>query len=182
MTDCGLECDSNQCILDCWAKFLDAHRDCPCEVNQVDLKWTLLTSIDLFCVTQLYFQANCPNGCPCDSYECDGISPGFEIEGPITIGESQKVESISGTGFKVNKSLSDPSDDSCTYDSGRLWSLYEDYEMNFDFSFDFKPNSIPDGYGHVLQVGQTEVSSYEDSMAFLFYNKNDYFQGGISKQ
>ena len=32
MTDCGLECDSNQCILDCWAKFLEAHRDCPCEV------------------------------------------------------------------------------------------------------------------------------------------------------
>ena len=51
--------------------------------------------------------------------------------------------------------------------------------MNFDFSFDFKPNSIPDGYGHVLQVGQTEVSSYEDSMAFIFYNKNDYFQGRI---
>ena len=51
--------------------------------------------------------------------------------------------------------------------------------MNFDFSFDFKPNSIPDGYGHVLQVGQTEVSSYEDSMAFIFYNKNDYFQGKI---
>ena len=51
--------------------------------------------------------------------------------------------------------------------------------MNFDFSFDFKPNAIPDGYGHVLQVGQTEVSSYEDSMAFLFYNKNDYFQGRV---
>ena len=48
--------------------------------------------------------------------------------------------------------------------------------MNFDFSFEFKPTEIPDGYGHVLQVGQTEVSSYEDSMAFLFYNKNDYFQ------
>ena len=55
----------------------------------------------------------------------------------------------------------------------------KDYGMNFDFSFDFKPNSIPDGYGHVLQVGQSELSSYEDSMAFLFYNKNDYFQGGI---
>ena len=63
--------------------------------------------------------------------------------------------------------------------SGRSWSLIKDYGMNFDFSFDFKPNSIPDGYGHVLQVGQTEVSSYEDSMAFLFYNKNDYFQGKI---
>lgn len=64
--------------------------------------------------------------------------------------------------------------------SGRSWSLIKDYGMNFDFSFDFKPNSIPDGYGHVLQVGQTEVSSYEDSMAFLFYNKNDYFQGRIN--
>ena len=63
--------------------------------------------------------------------------------------------------------------------SSGLWSLFEDYGMNFDFSFDFKPNSIPDGYGHVLQVGQTEVSSYEDSMAFLFYNKNDYFQGRV---
>ena len=63
--------------------------------------------------------------------------------------------------------------------SGRLWSPFKDYGMNFDFYFDFKPNAIPDGYGHVLQVGQTEVSSYEDSMAFIFYNKNDYFQGRI---
>ena len=146
MTDCGLECDSNQCILDCWAKFLDAHRDCPCEVNQVDLKWTLLTSIDLFCVTQLYFQANCPNGCPCDSYECDGISPGFEIEGPIRIGESQRVESISGTGFKVNQALSDPSDDFRTGYIRQIvkpyWRLWNEFRFFFRFQTKRNPGRI----------------------------------------
>ena len=48
MTDCGLECDSNQCILDCWAKFLDAHRDCPCEVS-------FLNTIDPSCFCMILF-------------------------------------------------------------------------------------------------------------------------------
>ena len=64
--------------------------------------WTMtwFDLADQIIVNDLEFKANCPNGCPCDGYDC-----GFEISGPIEIGESQKVEDISITGSNHGSSL-----------------------------------------------------------------------------
>ena len=70
-------------------------------IGIVLVRWTLFHKLHEW----NRFKANCPNGCPCDSYECNGISPGFEIAGPITIGESQKVEEISVTVVFVDHDL-----------------------------------------------------------------------------
>ena len=177
MTDCGLECDSNQCILDCWAKFLDAHRDCPCEVIQnrfqFDPKWPqvnwngLLYDLTLRQIVQTDVHVIAMNAM--ESVQDLKLKDQSQLEKAKRLKVFQGSASWSIQGPIIPWHIM----------SGGLWSLVKDYGMNFDFSFDFKPNSVPDGYGHVLQVGQTEVSSYEDSMAFLFYNKNDYFQGRI---
>ena len=76
---CIYNCDDNSdCENECVSQFKGRTSNCPCEVSimiqviQVNILFQFL--FQFLCHLNI-IQENCPAGCPCESYDCDDVSP-----------------------------------------------------------------------------------------------------------
>ena len=74
---CIYNCEDNSdCEASCVEQFKTRTEDCPCEVGPIfyDLLTTFFIPLNnLGC--EIIIKDNCPAGCPCDSFECEDVTP-----------------------------------------------------------------------------------------------------------
>lgn len=114
LTACIFGCDDDNCLLACIKEFKEQHVDCPCEVDFIFFRDKHVINL---------FQVNCPHGCPCDNYDCDGEDdPDLIVGDEIQIKRNQVIGEI------------------------------PTYGLNHSFEFEIKSNRATQAGGHCGQV------------------------------